>query len=143
MPPDETLAHVANVAFVPVQQLAQRGRRRGRLRTRKQARQKLHPRGRQLDDRLVHQMQQHVLPPDVDDERHPRFQCRDVGEVLIGSDSQVDAAASRRPFQLRHDALERALVRDEVVGNERAAGLGQIGHQLPERAVTQASRELF
>ena len=125
MPPDEAPGDLANVAveqcpvrcgaLIPVHEAANSRRAHGRRRSRKQARQKLRPRRRQLDHCFVHQVQQHVLTPDVDDERHPRFQRRDIGEVLIGSDSEIHTARYGRPSQLGHDALKRALVRDEVV----------------------------
>src|ERR1700676_4250365 len=44
-----------------------------------------------LDDGLVEEVLDQVLAPDVDDERHARTQRRDVGEVLIRSDTKVGA----------------------------------------------------
>ena len=59
-----------------------------------------------LDERLVHQVLDHVLPPDVDDERHPRTQGRDVREVLVGADAQIDAVGRGALPQFRNRLLD-------------------------------------
>ena len=120
---------------------------RGRIRrdpggslAREQTRQELGAVGRHLDQRLVQEMQQHVVAPDVDDEGDRRLQRGDVGEVLFGSDAQV-GAGPRRLLQLGNDLLERGLVRDQVVVAERSAGLGGAGDHAPELFVGQACRQ--
>ena len=45
-------------------------------------------------------MQQQVLPPDVDNEGHPRMERRDVGEVLVGADAEIDAAGDIRSLSV-------------------------------------------
>src|SRR6185503_15271448 len=58
-----------------------------------QQRQVFDARVRLLEQRLEEQMQQQVVPPDVDDERDGRPALGDVGEVLIRADADVGAAA--------------------------------------------------
>src|ERR1043166_612402 len=84
-------------------------------------------------------MQVHVAAPDVDDEREPRFDRRDVRKVLLGADAEVDAVGRQRRLQRRDDTLKRVLVREQVVGSEIAVGLGQIFDELPVLLVCQLS----
>ena len=107
-----------------VEGVEQLGRRRGALQPRrplpgKEPRHEIGAVFRHLDDRLVHQVLQHVLPADVDDEGHPGAQRRDVGEILIGADTEVHAVRRDPLLQLRNHLLERRLVRDEIVGSEK------------------------
>ena len=81
-----------------------------------------------------------IAAPDVGDERDPRLERGDVGEVLIGPDAEVDAAGLHDALQLRDDDLERVLVRDEVVGAEVAVRLGEVVDQAPELGVGEARR---
>ena len=67
-----------------------------------------------------------VAAADVEDERHPRANRRDVREVLLGTDAEVHAAGlSSARTSVGNDELKPALVRDEVVGVEVAARLGE------------------
>src|SRR3954453_19175363 len=88
-------------------------------------------------------MVDHVLAPDVDDERDPRPERDEVGEVLIGSDTDVHAAGAYGALELRDHVLKRSLVRDEVVGPEKAARLREVGDQPPERRVAQTGGNLW
>ncbi len=63
-----------------------------RLFPREEPRQKVGAVGGQFQERLVHQVLDHVLPADVDDECNARLKSRNIGEVLIGSDAKIDAA---------------------------------------------------
>ena len=63
------------------------------------------------------------------------------GEVLIGTDAEVDAVRQRPPFQLRDDFLVRPLVRDEVIGPEEAVGFRGFGDERPEFAVAKLRRQ--
>ena len=65
----------------------------------------------------------------------------DVGEVLLGTDAEVDAAGRQHRLEVRDDGLKRVLVGEKVVGSKRAAGLGELGDQLPERLVAQSRRQ--
>ena len=55
---------------------------------RQQARHEVGAIRRQLEQRLVHQVQIDVAPPEVEDEREPRPQRRNIGEVLLGADAE-------------------------------------------------------
>jgi len=90
-----------------------------------------------LIERLVHQVQQHVLPTDIDDERDARLDRGDVGEVLIRSDAEVGARRHQGLLQHRDDVLELHLVRDEIVGTEETVRFGELGDQRPEGAVVE------
>src|SRR5438105_14038848 len=59
---------------------------------RKQARQKFRAIGRELDQRFVHQMFEHVLAANVDDKCDLRLKRYDVREVLFRPDAGVSAA---------------------------------------------------
>ena len=86
-------------------------RRRGvlgevrRLRPREQQRHEFGAIGRQLEQRLVHQMQIAVAAPDVHDERDARLERGDVGEVLLGPDAEIDAARTDPRNELGNDRL--------------------------------------
>src|SRR5262245_9265233 len=58
----------------------------------KQSGQKLDAVAGKLEECLVDQMQEHVLPADIDDECHLRLERRDIGEVLIWANTQVHAS---------------------------------------------------
>jgi hypothetical protein len=60
-------------------------------------------------------VQQQILTPDIDDERHTRLERHDVGEVLVRADSEVCAARLDGLGKPGNDPLERVLVRNEVV----------------------------
>src|SRR6266850_2854847 len=82
---------------------------------RKQAGQKFRAIGRQLDQRFVHQVFEHVLAANVDDERDLRLKRYDIREVLFRSDADVSAAGLAVFGQLREHMLGRQFVRDKVV----------------------------
>jgi len=77
----------------------------------------------------------------IGDERDLRFQRDQIGEVLVRPDAEVNPTRLRRANEIRDHPLIRAFVRDEVVGAEKAVGLGEIRDQLPERAVAQLRRD--
>ena len=120
-----------------------RGGQPGRPRTAEEARDELGAIGRELEERLVHQVQVEVPAPDVHDERHRRLQRGDVGEVLLGADAHVDAIGSGfRDLrdQVGDDVLEPPLVRQQVVGLKRAGALGELRHDAPVLLVGQPRR---
>ena len=90
------------------------------------------PRFRHREQRLEDQVQQQVVAAQVDDEGDARLDLRDIGEVLVGTHADIRAAGEARIAQGRHDVQIRPLVRDEVVGVEIAAGLGQLRDALRE-----------
>ena len=96
-----------------------------RHRPAEQQREVLDPRPRQREQRLEEQVQQQVVAPDVDDEGDVGPDRGDVGEVLVGTDADVRAAADAALLQVRNDVQIRALVRDQVVGVEVSRRLGQ------------------
>ena len=79
---------------------------------REQPRHEIDAIGRQLEQRLVEQVQVPVLLPDVDDERHRRLDARDVAEVLLRADADVDAAAGA---QLPDRVRDQNLIRDQLL----------------------------
>ena len=81
---------------------------------------------RARQERREQEVLKHVLAPDVEDERVARPHARDVAEVLLGSDAQVDAARRRGVRELVRDLEVGGLVRDEVVGVEVAARLREL-----------------
>ena len=93
----------------------------GRPRPRKEPPEKVRPVARHLDQRLVHQVLQHVLAPDVDDERHPGLDGGDIGEVLIRPYADVGPGLVDL-LQFRDDVLKRRLVGDQVVGPKKPPG---------------------
>ena len=96
---------------------------------------------RQFEERLVHQVQLQVAAADVDDERHPRLERRDIGEVLLGTHSEVDALGLRRAEELGDHRLEEELVRQQVVGSELAVRLGELHDHVPELGVRERIRK--
>src|SRR5262245_59535421 len=88
-------------------------------------------------------MLDHVLPPDIEDERDLRLKRRDVGEVLLGTNSKVDAAWLSVIGEIRQHILNSHLVRNEIIGNERAAGFGEFGDEFPERLIAELAWNLF
>ncbi len=121
------------------------GAQASKARGREQHREKLRPVARQLEDCLVHELQVQVAAADVEDDRGLRADGGNIGEVLLGTDAQVDAACLRPPDEIRDHALEAELVRREVgdvLRSEIAARLGGVGDELPERLVGQPQRQV-
>ena len=149
---DQPVAHEAQVLeeqlaagrhrLVGVEELRHRGRgvERRRPGPREQTGHEVGAVRRQLHQRLVEEMEQQVLAADVDDERQPRPERYDVGEVLLGADTEVDAARRRAPLELGDDRLERGLVRHQVVGPEVALRLGEARDHAPERRDRRCDR---
>ena len=122
-----------------------RGGQPGRPRAAEEARDELGPIGRELEERLVHQVQVEVAAPDVHDERHRRLQRGDVGEVLFGADAHVGAIGPGFcgfGDKVGDDVLEPALVRQQVVGLKRAGALGEFGDDAPVLLVGQPRRRI-
>ncbi len=108
---------------------------------REEARDELGAVGRQLEERLVHQVELQVPAADVHDERDRRLEGGDVGEVLFGPDADVRAAARDGLEQIGDDELQPRLVRQEVVGPECSPELGEVGGQRPEFLIGEARRQ--
>ena len=75
--------------------------------------QKFGPIARQVEDRFVHQVLDNGGAANIHDERDPRLERGDVGEILVGADADIDAARNRPRLQFRDDLLVGALVRDQ------------------------------
>ncbi len=97
--------------------------------------------GRQLEQRLVHQVHVQVAAPDVGDEHHLRLERRDVREVLLRPHAQIHAALPAAGQQVRNHPLQPDLVRDQVVGSEDAVRLGRVLAEPPEFLVGQPIRQ--
>ena len=92
----------------------------------KQLRHEIGAIGGQLEQRLVHEVQIQVAPPDVDDERQLRLERGDVVEVLLRTHADVHAGGYRALHQIRQDVGKSELVREQIVGSEIAVGLGEV-----------------
>lgn len=92
---------------------------------------------RQLEERLVHQVLHRVLPSDIDDEGDPRPERGDIGEVLLGSDTQENPARGDGLLESREDLLEVQLVRDVVLVFEIPVRFREIDGELPEGGVVE------
>jgi hypothetical protein len=111
----------------------------GGPRTREQARDEVGAVGRDLEERLVEEVEVPVVAADVHDERRRRPEPGDVGEVLFGADADVDAAARPDPPRVLGDAR---LVRHEIVRQrERAVRLRQRLDERPELGVAHRRRQ--
>ena len=103
-------------------------------------RQEIRAIGRQLEERLVQQVDVQIAAPDVGDERSLRARRENVREVLIRTDTEIHAARPDRGRQLGNDRLEPVLVRNEIVGVEIAVGLGEPLDELPELRVREIAQ---
>src|SRR5262245_9280105 len=79
--------------------------------------------------------------PDVDDEGHGGLQRGNVGEVLFGPYSEVNASLLRGLQQFGNDVLERGFVRKQVIRAEKPVLLGGFFRQGPELLVSQFLRD--
>ena len=77
---------------------------------------------------------------DIDDERHRRFERRDVGKVLLRPDSKINTSLFRRFQQFGNDVLEAGFVGEKVVGTEKPILFGKVLGQAPELFVGQFGR---
>src|SRR5262245_954511 len=107
------------------------------VRPRKQAREKLGAICRGLHQRLIEQMLEHVLTPDVDDEGNLRSERNDVREVLFGPHAHVHTARLQRFQKSRNHVLISRLVRQKVIRWEIPARLGELRNQTPEFLVSE------
>ncbi len=130
---------------VRAEDLGRRGCRAqpGRSRPREEPRNELRPIRRQLEERLVQQVEIEIAATDVDDEGHGGTQSGDVGKVLFGADAHIRTARYGALHERRHDRLEPGFVRDQVFGVERAVRLGEIRHEFPEGLIGQPDWQLL
>ena len=101
--------------------------------------------GAHFEERLIEKMQMQVAAADVDDERHARPHGRDVTEILLGSDAQINAARFGEFRQRGRSRRDRRFVGEQVVGrtgvrSEVAVGFGQLLRERPELAIGQRRR---
>ena len=82
-----------------------------------------------------------VAATDIGDERDLRLDRRDVGEILLRPDAEVDPAGFQPRRQLRGDGRDRVLVGQQIVGRagvrpEVAVRLGDLlrsATRIPDR----------
>jgi len=86
-------------------------------------------------------MLQLVLVPDVDEDRQFGFDYRDIGIVLVRSDTEVHSTFDSHAVEQRQDFEISGLVRDEVVGIEVSFWLGEEGGQAPEFGIGNLRQE--
>ncbi len=113
----------------------------GRTRFGEEPRNEFRPVGRQLEQRLVHQLHVEVAAPDVGDERDARANRGDVGEVLFGSNSEVHAAGFRARHQFRHDLREDDLVREPGCPTETSRSVRRNRAEAPVFGAGQLRRQ--
>ena len=85
---------------------------------------------RELDDRFVHQVLEHGLAADIDDEGDAGLNRYEICEVLIGPHANICAAGVL--FQIGNDSLKQCLVRNKIVGVEGTTFFGKLRNHLPE-----------
>src|SRR5215467_1063581 len=93
-----------------------------------------------FEDRLVHQVLQKILAPNVDDERNGGVHGRDIRKVLFGSHTKIDAAWHHSLFQLRENNLKIGLIGYQVLGWKYAAFLRHFIHEPPEYLIVELLR---
>src|SRR6266508_6015953 len=114
------------------------GRAISRKRLAQQAREEFGAALRNVKERLVQEMLDHGLAPDVDDEGDVRTNLGDVREILFGPDPEVGPARDAHLAQLADDVEIRCLVGSEVVGTEVPILLGQVPDESRELRCRQA-----
>ena len=81
---------------------------------------------------FVHQVLDHRLAANVQDECDPRSQLCDIGEVLFGADSDISAAGRTELSELIDDREIRRLIGNQIVGEEVPALFGEVANQRGE-----------
>jgi hypothetical protein len=92
---------------------------------------------RHFKQRFVHEVLEHVLTPDIHDEREPGVHRRDVCKILIGTDPQINASRPGPRVQFRDHPLKRTFVRNEIVRTKISALLGTLIDDVPEFRIRQ------
>ena len=85
-------------------------------------------------------MLDHVLPPDIEDERHLRLHRRNIGEVLFGPDTKIHTARLAVLLEPWNDILELQFIR-HVLESEGTALFGKIGDHFPVRVIRKLTRK--
>ncbi len=111
----------------------------GRRPSREEA-EKFRPVARRREEGLEQEVEQQVVAADVDDEGRCGTDARDIREILVGADADIDAAGHAALLERRHDVQVGALVRDQVVGVEVAIRLGQLIAERRERGRRRRGR---
>src|SRR6185295_8131681 len=92
------------------------GAETGRARPGKQFGNKIRTVGREFNECLVEEVFNHVLAADIDDKGDSRLQSRNVSEVLLRADSQINATGHYGPFQRWNDFLKTRFIGQEIIG---------------------------
>ena len=93
----------------------------------------LHPVPGRLEQGLEEEMEQEIVPADVDDEGDLGLELGDVGEAGFGTDAEVGAARDAEGAEGVEGVEVGGFVGDEIVALEVAAGLRELLHQPAER----------
>src|SRR5262245_25683510 len=80
-----------------------------------ETRNKLGTIGRELEEGLIHQVYVEISVPDIDNEHHGRLQRGYISEVLLRTDTHVDASLPGPLQEIRNDVLEIEFVREKVI----------------------------
>src|SRR5947208_6101734 len=97
----------------------------------------------ELEKGFIHQVLDHVLPPDIDDESDFRLECGNVSKILLGTDSQVNTSGLRDLLQPRNYPLKTHLVGKKIFEPEVSPFLGKTGHDLPKSIVGKSTWKRF
>jgi tRNA pseudouridine32 synthase/23S rRNA pseudouridine746 synthase len=81
-----------------------------------------------------------VPVPDIDDDGHRWLESGNIGEVLFGTHTQVDAALFRGLHKIRNDVLKGGFIRKKIIGTEYSIFLGKILRQAPKLLVGKVLR---
>ena len=87
-------------------------------------------------------MLQHILAANIEDNRQFRPHRNDVGEVLVRTDTEINAAG-RDFLQLFDDVLEGRFIRNEIVRAKISIRFGKFRDHVPECFVAQFRRQEF
>src|SRR5580765_3798601 len=92
------------------------------FRPRVKKREKLDTISREFKQCLIHQVFQHVLPANVDNERDFWLQRRNVSEVLLRSHTDINATWPGVLLQCGNHLLVREFIREEIFEAKVAIG---------------------
>src|SRR6185436_3080883 len=80
-------------------------------------------------------MLQHVLTPDINNEGYLRTNAGNIGEILLGTHSHIDAARFGGLAERRNDGLESGLIGKKILGLKDSAIFRRVFDEFPKRIV--------
>src|SRR5262249_15721686 len=89
----------------------------------------------------VHEVFEHVVAPDIQDETDARLKCRYICKVLLRSHAEIDAAGVDLLLQDGNDGLKRIFVRHQLQ-LKTAACFGKVRDDSPKFLIGQCRGKL-